>query len=241
MLASTVTYLLPVARAADGWPVADSQHGRRRGHRRHRHTAGGADGRLDICDIIVLAVFFGQSSGRSGSLRVVLGQYIGFAGILAASVVGALGAGLLPEAALPYLGLLPLILGLRAAWSVWQDHRRTKAEEPDPETHKEEGDRGEPGPRRQPGVMSVAAVTFANGGDNIGVYVPVFATSGAGGMGTYIVVFLLLVAAWCAAGWFFASRPVVARTLSRCGHIALPLVLIAIGLIILIEGGAFGL
>jgi cadmium resistance protein CadD (predicted permease) len=39
----------------------------------------------------------------------------------------------------------------------------------------------------------------------------------------------------------FATSPVVANALSRWSHILLPLVLIVIGLLILIEGGAFGL
>jgi cadmium resistance protein CadD (predicted permease) len=188
----------------------------------------------NIDDIIVLAVLFGQAASRVGCLRVVLGQYLGFAGILAVAVVGALGAGLLPEAAIPYLGLLPLLLGLRAAWNIWRDDHRTVS-----------NPLGEPAPatksRPEAGALSVAAVTFANGGDNIGVYVPVFATGGAGGLTTYTVVFLMLVAAWCAAGWYFASRPIVAKALSRWGHMILPAILIVIGLIILVEGGAFGL
>jgi cadmium resistance protein CadD (predicted permease) len=89
--------------------------------------------------------------------------------------------------------------------------------------------------------MQVASVTFANGGDNIGVYVPVFTVAGAGGMTVYVIVFLIGVAVWCAAGWFLATRPVIAEALSRWGHIILPVVLIGIGLLILIEGGAFGL
>ena len=62
-----------------------------------------------------------------------------------------------------------------------------------------------------------AGVTFANGGDNIGVYVPVFATAGIGGIAVYAVVFLLLVAVWVAAGRFFATRPAVARAVARWG------------------------
>ena len=73
------------------------------------------------------------------------------------------------------------------------------------------------------------------------MYVPVFATAGPAGMTAYAIVFLILVAAWVAAGRFFATRPVIARALSRWGHVALPVVLIALGLLILIEGGAFGL
>ncbi|MGW7440168.1 hypothetical protein [Streptomyces sp. NPDC054849] len=49
------------------------------------------------------------------------------------------------------------------------------------------------------------------------------------------------MAVWCFAGRFFATRPVIAKVLASWGHILLPLVLIGIGLLILIEGGAFGL
>lgn len=69
----------------------------------------------NIDDLLVLAVFFGQTRGhKAGAWRVVAGQYLGFVAILAAAIVGALGAGLLPEAVIPYLGLLPLALGVRA-------------------------------------------------------------------------------------------------------------------------------
>jgi cadmium resistance protein CadD (predicted permease) len=57
----------------------------------------------------------------------------------------------------------------------------------------------------------------------------------------YAVVFLALVAVWCAAGRFFATRRRVAEALARWGHIVLPVVLVALGLVILIESGAFGL
>jgi cadmium resistance protein CadD (predicted permease) len=49
-----------------------------------------------------------------------------------------------------------------------------------------------------------------------------------------VIVFLVLVGVWCAAGRFFATRPVVARALSRWGHVVLPAVLIGIGVLILL-------
>jgi cadmium resistance protein CadD (predicted permease) len=185
----------------------------------------------NIDDLLVLAVFFGQAAGsHSDAWRVVLGQYLGFVAILAAAIVGALGAGLLPEKVIPYLGLLPLALGIRAAVNAWRERRNGGSDDDQPI----DGGNG-------PGVLQVAAVTFANGGDNIGVYVPVFAVAGIGGMTVYAVVFLIGVGLWCGAGWFLATRPVIAKALSRWGHIILPIVLIGIGLLILIEGGAFGL
>ena len=47
----------------------------------------------NIDDLVILALFF--SRARS-AWQVVAGQYLGFAGILAVAVLGALGASLLP-------------------------------------------------------------------------------------------------------------------------------------------------
>jgi cadmium resistance protein CadD (predicted permease) len=83
----------------------------------------------NVDDIVILALFFGQATDQRGAAaRVVVGQYLGFAGILAASIVGALGAGLLPDTMIPYLGLVPLLLGLCAAWRAWRDRHATDEE-----------------------------------------------------------------------------------------------------------------
>jgi cadmium resistance protein CadD (predicted permease) len=192
--------------------------------------AAGLFAATNVDDIVVLSLFFGRSAGRDGAARrIVAGQYLGFAMLLALTVAAAFGATFLPESALPYLGVLPLALGLRAAWQAWRDHRHGSGAQP--------GEGKQDGPK----ALHVAALTVANGSDNIGVYLPVFARTGAAGIAVYSAVFLVLVGVWCAAGRFFATRPAVAGVLGRWGHILHPLVLITLGLFILIQGGAFGL
>ena len=175
----------------------------------------------NVDDLLILALFFAQGAGRRGTTwAIAVGQYLGFIGILVVAVAAAFGASLLPDGVLPYLGLLPLALGIRSGVQAWRER-----DEP------QEQKAGE-------GVSSLelATVTFANGGDNIGVYVPVFANTGRGGMAVYVAVFLVLVAVWVAAGRFFATRPAVAAALSRWGHVLLPVVLIGVGVLILVEG-----
>ncbi|GAA2891707.1 cadmium transporter [Actinoplanes cyaneus] len=175
----------------------------------------------NVDDLLILALFFGRAAGRRHAVRdIALGQYLGFAAILVVASTAAFGATFLPERAVPLLGLLPLALGVKAAVQAWR-HRHDR----DEESESRDG-----GPR----PLEIAAVTFANGGDNVGVYVPVFATAGIGGMTTYVIVFLILVGVWVAAGRFFATRPLIARALSRRGHVVLPVVLIGIGLLILL-------
>jgi cadmium resistance protein CadD (predicted permease) len=185
----------------------------------------------NIDDIVVLAVFFGQATSRVRALQVVMGWYAGYVAVLATVVaVGALGARLLPANVIPLLGLLPLVLGLRAAWTAWRERSSRNGGPPSDDV----GGWTASGP----GVGTTAAVSLANGGDNIGVYVPVLSASRPEVQLSYVVVFLVLVAVWCAAGRLVASRPVVARALTRWGHIVLPAVLIGLGLTMLIEGHA---
>ena len=181
----------------------------------------------NIDDIIVLSLFFARGAGQRGTTaKIVVGQYLGFGGILLASLAVTLGAGLfLPDDAIPYFGLIPLLLGLYAAWQVWRngdDDDETMAERP-------------------VSALTVAAVTFANGGDNIGVYVPVFLSVSTSALVAYCVVFLALVVVLVLTAKFVAPRKPIAEVLERWEHVLFPLVLIGLGLVILVEGGAFGL
>ncbi len=181
----------------------------------------------NIDDIIVLSLFFARGAGQRGTTaRITAGQYLGFAGILGAAVLVALGAGaFLPPAVIPYFGLIPLALGLWAAWEAWRG----------------DGDDDAKVAGKNVGVWTVAGVTFANGGDNIGVYVPVFLSVGPAAVVAYCVVFLVLVVVLVLLAKFVATRRPIAEVLERWEHVLFPIVLIGLGIVILVSGGAFGL
>ena len=176
----------------------------------------------NIDDIIVLSLFFARGAGQRGTTaRILAGQYLGFAGILVAAILVTTGAGaFLPPAAIPYFGLIPLGLGLWAAWEAW------RGDGDDDDEAKVAG--------KKVGVGTVAGVTFANGGDNIGVYVPVFTTSTPAEVATYCVVFVILVAPLVWAARFAATRPGIAEALEKWESVLFPTVLILLGIAILL-------
>lgn len=183
----------------------------------------------NIDDIIVLSLFFARGAGQRGTTtRILVGQYLGFAGILGAAVLVTVGAGaFLPSGAIPYFGLIPLALGLWAAWNAW------RGDDDDDDDAKVAG--------KKIGAWTVAGVTFANGGDNIGVYTPVFLSVDPLAVVAYCIVFLALVAVLVVLAKFVATRPPIAEILERWEHILFPIVLIGLGIVILVTGGAFGL
>lgn len=184
----------------------------------------------NIDDVVILSLFFARGQGQPGTTRrILVGQYLGFLGILGAAAAPAFGAQiLLPEAILPYFGLIPLGLGLWAAWQAW----RNRGEDDDDEAQLE---------GKRVSIWAVAAVTFANGGDNLGVYVPVFVSVSWGAVLAYCIVFLALVAVLVFLAKWISSRKPIAEALERWEDILFPAVLIGLGIVILVSGGAFGL
>ena len=90
-------------------------------------------------DIVILSLFFAQGAGQHGSARrVIAGQYLAFTAILAVAIAVTFGARFLPKEALPYLGLLPIALGVRDAWKAWQSRKLSD--------HGEQAESGQGGP-----------------------------------------------------------------------------------------------
>jgi cadmium resistance protein CadD (predicted permease) len=172
-----------------------------------------------VDDLFVLVAFLAEPAARPA--RVFLGQYLGIAALYAAGIAGSLVAVALPAAYVGLLGLAPIAIGawkLRARASGGPDGRPAMAL------------------RRASGeVFAVAAVTVANGGDDVGVYAPLFATRPAGEVALFGLVFTAMTALWCLAAHRLLSHPAAGAPIRRHARRIVPLVLIALGCFILYE------
>ena len=92
-----------------------------------------------------------------------------------------------------------------------------------------------------PQTYKVAAVTVANGGDNISIYIPLFAGHDLASLGVILSIFFVMVGVWCAIAYFLSRQPTIAYILSRYGKAVVPFVLIGLGLFIIYERGTFTL
>ena len=185
-------------------------------------AAAGMFAGTNVDDMIMLTVLFlsSRGSGRPRPWQIWAGQYAGFAVLVLASVVAALGLTIVPDDWVGLLGLVPFALGVKGLVAL-----RTR------------DDGGDTSPAIASGLVSVATVTMANGADNISVYTPVFRTIGTGPTGVTITVFAIGVALWCLAGSWLGSHKKMIEITERCGHWLVPAVFVAIGSLIVIESG----
>ena len=190
----------------------------------------------NIDDIFLLTLWFAQSDRSISRFTIVAGQYLGFAGLVGISLLGLLGSLVIPQTWMGLLGLLPIGIGVQK-W--YQGSQKGVATGPKVSEAVRPNLTGNISAHAM--VWQVTAITFANGGDNLGIYTPLFASSGYSQIVTTLAVFFVLVAVWCGLGYWFARQKVVDTALSRYGHRLVPLVLIALGGIILMESETYRL
>jgi len=79
-------------------------------------------------------------------------------------------------------------------------------------------------------------VTIANGGDNLGVYMPLFASMNSTGLFLTAIIFLIMVGVWCLFGFKLVNNRLMGDKIKDYGHYILPFVMIIIGLVIILKG-----
>ncbi|KQQ80947.1 cadmium resistance transporter [Arthrobacter sp. Leaf137] len=177
----------------------------------------------NIDDIVVLtALFLASSKGQPRAWHIVGGQYTGFITLVGLSLLAALGLTIVPDEWVGLLGIFPLILGIFGLI------RGLKREGDDDENRLTEG----------LGLLGIAGITIANGADNIAIYTPVFRTMTPADMTITVLVFLALVAVWCALGKLIGTHHKVVEALEKIEHWLVPAVFIGLGLTILIGSGS---
>lgn len=182
----------------------------------------------DIDDIFVLLAFFADPRFRTR--EVVLGQFLGIFTLVIGSMALALAARQVPPAYIGLLGLVPLGLGVKKLWELLSG-----AEEEDPEEEIEEG-----WFRHSGRVLAVAGVTVANGGDNLGVYIPLFAAKPPATLALYLGVFFAMTGLWCALAVALVRHARAGALVKRFSRYLVPWVFIGLGVYILVEAGSFG-
>lgn len=177
----------------------------------------------NVDDLLLLTMFFGDRRFRAR--HVFIGQALGIGILVLISLAGAALALALPERWIGLLGLVPIALGVRELIA-----RRDGADEsPQPEL------RLAPATNGWQRAAAVAAVTVANGGDNIGVYAPLFAGRPAAQVALLLAVFGVMLAVWLFAAHYLARRSAVAPGIHRAATKLVPYILIGLGTLILAE------
>ena len=174
----------------------------------------------NIDDILILLVFFSQVNKNFRPWQIVVGQYLGFTILFIFSLPGLFGGLILPQLWIGLLGLIPIAIGISSLVNKETEQLSDMSEEITPSF-------------LTPKIYTVAAITVANGSDNISIYILLFSSIQLERFLIIIGLFFLLLAIWCYAAYQLTHQQKIADFLTNYGDYLVLFMLIGLGVVII--------
>lgn len=184
-------------------------------------TAAALYAATNLDDMILLTVLYAGTAGGKARRSILAGRWLGAVVLTGVSILGACGMRFVPARYIGLLGVVPIMLGIRA-WFVGRRNDGKGKALPDTVS-----------------AVSVALITISGGADNLGVYIPAFTGCTGGQMAITVIVFAVMTVLWCAAAAWLAGLPVVGEKIEQYKRIIVPVVFVALGVMILAEAYLF--
>lgn len=195
----------------------------------------------NVDDFFVLTAFFSDNSYNKK--KVIIGQYIGLCILILISCIGFIFKLLFPIEWIGIIGVLPIIIGSRHIIKHIENKKNRISNE-----ISGSGEiiikKSKEHPEKKTNIIRniinskisfVAIVTFSNGGDNIGIYTPLFASLNLSEIIFIIIIFLIMIAVWCGVVIFFVNNKLTGIMFRKYGIVYFPYVLIILGIYIILK------
>jgi len=185
----------------------------------------------NLDDIFILILFF--SDPKLKHHNIIIGQFLGISTLILLSFAGSFVGLIIDIKYVGLLGIIPIYIGIKSLINLL--YQRGSEEEVAINLNSDSTG------SQFKQTLAVASVTIANGGDNISIYIPLYAAFTTSGKVTMTVVFLLMTAAWCFIANHLSNHPIIKRSLEKYGHFITPFVFILLGIYIMYESETFDL
>ena len=151
--------------------------------------------------------------------KVIAGQFLGILILVVISSLAALLALAVPSFILGFMGIIPIVIGVKRLL----EYRESENEQQITK-------------KGYSSIVSFTAITVSNGGDDIGVFTPLFAKyNGIVEFAVLISLLMIMTGIWCVVTYYFIRHPFIATRINRISTIITPLALVAIGVYIIVD------
>lgn len=175
----------------------------------------------NIDDTFVLILLFSIPSLLTRN--VIIGQFLGIVLLVVISSSAALLALAIPAFVIGLMGFIPIIIGIKRLTNFRGKPETIQAMK-----------------KEYLSFLSVTAITISNGGDDIGVFTPLFAKyNTVAEVSVLISILLIMTGIWCIVTFYFIRHPFVASRINVLSNAVTPFVLIGIGVYIIIDSFFF--
>jgi cadmium resistance protein CadD (predicted permease) len=188
----------------------------------------------NIDDLFILIVFFTKRDFPPS--QIILGQYVGMGLLIGLGLVGSLIALVIPHNLIGLVGVFPIAIGIKELIEL-RKHNDDDSNNADDrhDTTKWQSRRRNRWTTAYLPFLMVATITFS-GGEEVGIYTSIFTIyNDLSEIIIIISVVIVLTGVWCGIAAYLVNHTFLANRCRRIADKALPFVLIALGIYVLVE------
>ena len=187
--------------------------------------------------LVTMAMVAGAPLERAH--RIAAGQVVGFVILVAVAATAAAVLYEFSAAVVGLLGLVPLAIGVKGLVGLRPAAAGSGDAGPVPGSRPRRSQAADRAVGRS--LTAAVLVTIGAGGDNLAAYIPLFRVGGTTNLLTIVVVFALGEVAVTAAVLGGGRHPRARAVMLRLGAVAVPVLLCAIGVLVMVQAGTFSL
>ena len=173
----------------------------------------------NIDDMLLNMVFFAACADNSQRRSVLIGKFFATAVMVVVAAIGGIGMQTFAHRYVWLLGLVPLFLGVKELVYGFRNDEEKEATALSPQNI----------------AFSTLRITLASGADNIGIYVPLFASVQAVQMAVCTAVFFALTGVWCIVADRLTQFSTLQSAIEKYRKIIVPAVYICLGMYIIMS------
>lgn len=163
----------------------------------------------NIDDFFLLTFLFSAENVRKSNIYA--GHFLGIMFLGIVSYLGAYGLTALFEKYIFLLGILPITLGIKAIFDKDDDDNIIIGSS----------------------ILSIMLLTVSSGGDNIGVYIPVFSRMDVSHFILPLVIFGVMSMMWCFIAQKLSALPALRWFIEKYKRVLVPVIFILLGIFII--------
>jgi cadmium resistance protein CadD (predicted permease) len=182
----------------------------------------------NLDDLFILMSFFAIKDYNN--FTVATGQYLGFFLIIMISLLAYFFKIIVPASYISLLGIFPIIIGFKYLWNYRKNIYKEMVMEKRFGFLKIDDNRKSGSLK---GIFHISSITLSNGGDNLGVYIPLFLTMDILHVAITTATFFLMVGLWCIMAYLMVENEIFGKKIRMYSNAIFPFILILIGIWIL--------
>jgi cadmium resistance transport/sequestration family protein len=168
----------------------------------------------NIDDLFILTILF--SSKKFKIKEIILGQYFGIIILILISLIGYFLKFFIDVKIIGLIGIFPIFLGVKSLLS------------------KEDSEIKINNFSNTSKIFAISLITIANGGDNIGIYAPLFGTLSLFNLILIIGIFIIMTAIWLLISYKISNMKIIKNKIKKYQEKIIPWILIGLGIYIII-------